>query len=81
MAAVFGSTLVGAVFGVIVGITIAAVAPGYYRAVMSSGSEAWFDPQAVGIGLGLSEGAIGGTVVGLILVALFYWYRSRTARG
>ena len=53
--------------------------PGYYRSVFSGGHLPGFDPVAVGIGQGFSQGVVFGGAIGLVLVAMFYWYRSRSA--
>ena len=77
---VFGSAMTGALLGLGVGAAIGRFAPNYYRSIFSNGGDPSFDPMAVGVGLGLTQGAGLGTLAGLILVALYYWYRTRTAR-
>ncbi|MGY8770557.1 MAG: hypothetical protein ACKVH8_19255 [Pirellulales bacterium] len=78
VATVFGSAIIGTLLGLGLGTTIATIAPGYYRSVISGGDDPGFDPMAVGIGLGLSQGFVFGGIIGLVLVGLFYWYRTRT---
>lgn len=70
VAIVIGMTVSFAVLGVGVGYGLGRLAPGYYRSVFPSGNEASFDPIAVGLGQGLTQGTVGGAVVGLITVAL-----------
>ena len=63
-----------------IGAALGAFVPGYYRSVFPSGGDPNFDPIAVGIGQGLTQGVVFGGIIGLLLVAMFYWNRSRTAR-
>jgi hypothetical protein len=63
--------------GGLIGLTLGVVLPGYYRAVFSSGREPWFDPIAVGLGLGLTQGLILGVVAGAVVVLAVAWYGSR----
>ena len=74
---VFGTGLLGGLIGTLIGAALGAFIPGYYRAVFRNGSAPDFDPIAVGIGQGLTQGVAFGGIVGIILVALFYWHRSR----
>ena len=78
VATVFGSAIIGALLGLALGVTIGTIAPGYYRSVFSGGDDPGFDPMAVGIGLGLSQGFVFGGIIGLVLVGMFYWYRLNT---
>ncbi len=74
---VFGT---GALFGVgggLVGWALAVANPGYYRGVFRSGSEPWFDPVQVGVGLGISEGLTAGTIVGAVVALALAYYRAR----
>lgn len=66
-----------AIGGGAIGYTLGVVMPGYYRAIFSSGREAWFDPVAVGLGLGLTQGLIAGLAVGSVIVLAVAWYNSR----
>ena len=74
---VFGVALVGGVVGMGIGAALGTFVPGYYRSVFVGGYDPHFDPVAVGIGQGLTQGVMFGGLVGLALVALFYWHRSR----
>lgn len=76
-ACIFGSMIAGSLLGVAIGICIGRFAPGYYRTVFSAHSDPAFDAISMGIGLGLTQGAVGGAVIGVTSVALFLWYRSR----
>ncbi len=78
-AAVFGCTILGGLLGLAIGAALGTLVPGYYRSVFSGGHLPGFDPVAVGIGQGLSQGVVFGGAIGLVLVAMFYWYRSRSA--
>jgi hypothetical protein len=66
-----------ALAGGLIGWTIGTAMPGYYRAVMRSGNEPWFDPVAVGLGAGLTEGLVCGVMVGCVIVLAVAWYNSR----
>jgi hypothetical protein len=59
------------------GYGLALLEPGYYRGVFSSGREPRFDPVAVGLGLGVTQGLICGLLVGAVVVLAVAWYRSR----
>lgn len=77
LATVFVSAMLGGLLGLLIGLALGSLVPGYYRSVFANGNEEFFDPVAVGIGQGLTQGVVFGGVVGLVLVALFYWRRSR----
>jgi hypothetical protein len=79
--AVFGSAFLGGLVGLGIGVALGSFVPGYYRSVFSNGADPNFDPVAVGIGQGLTQGVVFGGIVGLVLVAMFYWHHSRSARG
>ena len=66
-----------AIGGGLIGYTLALVAPAYYRGVFSSGREPWFDPVQVGLGLGITQGAVCGVIVGSVVVLAVAWYNSR----
>jgi hypothetical protein len=76
-AVVIASAVVGALAGVGVGYSLGAVAPAYYRGVFPNGNSPEFDPVQVGIGLGLTQGAVAGLVVGCVVVLAVAWYNSR----
>ncbi|QDV27578.1 hypothetical protein Q31a_59700 [Aureliella helgolandensis] len=78
LGAVFGAAGVGGVLGLLVGAGLGTFAPGYYRSVFAGGTSPTFDPVAVGIGQGLTQGIVFGGLIGLALVAMFYWYRSHS---
>jgi hypothetical protein len=77
LATVFVASVVGGVLGAGAGGLLGIFTPGYYRAVFSGGADPLFDPVAVGIGLGTVQGMGLGTVVGVIVVALVIWQRTR----
>ena len=76
--AVFGAAFLGGAFGAGLGAALGTFSPGYYRSVFSNGESPNFDPVAVGLGQALTQGVVFGTIVGLILVAMFYWSRTRS---
>lgn len=80
VAVVSGCVCLGGVLGLGIGAALGAIVPGYYRSVFRSGSDAHFDPIAVGIGQGLTQGVLFGGIVGLLLVAMWYWYHLRQSR-
>jgi hypothetical protein len=57
-----------ALAGGLLGFTLGAYAPAYYRAVFFGGDEPGFNPVQAGLGLGTSQGAICGVVVGCVAV-------------
>jgi hypothetical protein len=73
-------TLFGTALGGGVGYALGKHYPNYYRIVFRVDPKAEFDPVAVGLGLGISQGMIGGAAVGLAVVAIVAWYRTRLAR-
>jgi hypothetical protein len=77
IAAVFITALAGGAVGAFIGAMLGIFLPAYYRSVFAGGMQPGFDPVAVGIGQGLTQGVGGGAVVGVILVALFYWRQTR----
>ncbi len=78
---VFATSSIGGILGILLGAALGSFLPDYYRSVFSNGDSAGFDPVAVGIGQGLTQGVVFGAMVGLVLVALFYWYRSKAQNG
>lgn len=80
VAVVFGCAGLGGVMGLAMGAALGTFAPGYYRSLFQDGGEPHFDPVAVGIGQGLTQGTVFGGIIGLLLVAMWYWYHSRSTR-
>ena len=80
VAIVFACALIGGLIGAGIGAALGSFLPSYYRSVFSGGQTPNFDPLAVGIGQGLTQGVGGGGAVGIIIVALFYWHRGRGER-
>ncbi len=74
---VFGSMVIFSLFGLAVGLAIGRFAPGYYRVVFQAQTDPAFDPMSVGIGLGLTQGAAIGAVLGFLSVIAYFWIRSR----
>ena len=73
--AVFCSSVIGGAMGLLMGAALGTFLPSYYRSTFSSGDSPNFDPVAVGIGQGSTQGVVFGGLIGLILVAMFYWSR------
>jgi hypothetical protein len=74
----------GACFGVaggLLGLTLAVGAPAYYRGVFRAADDPRFNPVQVGLGLGISQGLICGTVVGAVLVLAVALSRSSPQKG
>ncbi len=63
--------------GAVIGLVLGNVAPGYYRAVFRNGLDPAFRPEHVGLGLGSTQGAVCGVVVGSVFVLA----SSRASRG
>jgi len=80
MAVVFGSAALGGLIGIGIGVLLGTLAPEYYQSVFSDSNSPNFNPLAIGIGLGLTQGVVFGGIIGLVLVALFYWYRIQLVR-
>jgi hypothetical protein len=62
--------------GLAIGYGLAVFAPSYYRSVFVHGREPGFDPMGVGIGLGLTQGAVCGVIVGCVIVLATAWYKA-----
>lgn len=77
IAVVSSCGLGGALFGAALGFTLGRFAPGYYRSIFSHGDRADFDPEAVGLGLGATQGVVAGLLVGLAIVFMIAWFNSR----
>ncbi|MFQ3592332.1 MAG: hypothetical protein SNJ82_03965, partial [Gemmataceae bacterium] len=60
---VLGLTALGCVVGGVLGYPLDTTFPSYYRGVFPNGTSPEFDPVAVGLGLGLSQGAMFGAVL------------------
>ena len=71
------SAFVFAAVGTLLGIALGYFVPEYYRSVFPTGRSPGFDPLNVGIGQGLTQGAAGGLLVGLALVAIGAWQETR----
>jgi hypothetical protein len=79
VAVVFISAILGGLIGLGLGTAIGTLFPDYYRTVFSGGDSPSFNPLAVGMAQGLTQGTFGGGLIGVALVALYYWYRLRLA--
>jgi hypothetical protein len=76
-ATVLLATLIGGLLGLALGAGLGYFLPAYYRSVFPGGEQPHFDPLAVGIGLGLSQGCMLGGVCGVGLAGLQFWFRAR----
>ena len=45
----------------------------YYRSLIRNGHEPWFDPEQIGLALGLTQGATAGVVVRIAEVGAVAW--------
>jgi hypothetical protein len=75
--AVFGTAFVGGVLGLSIGAALGTFMPDYYRSIFSGGDAPHFNPLAVGMGQGLTQGVVFGSVIGLVLVFMFYRHMAR----
>lgn len=78
IAIVAATTTAGILVGAGIGYLLGVFVPGYYRTVFSGGSRPGFDPVAVGLGQGATQGTVLGVVVGLLLVAGIAWFKLRS---
>ena len=69
-----------AVFGGLLGFLIGKFIPDYYRTVFRIPPGVDLDPAQAGLGLGVTQGLIGGLIIGLVIVATVAWYKSRVHR-
>jgi hypothetical protein len=76
-ATVLVATAVGGAIGLCLGTLLGYLLPDYYRSVVVGGHLPSFDPLAVGIGLGLSQGCMAGAACGVALAGLQFWFRQR----
>lgn len=63
--------------GGLIGYALAVLAPAYYRGVFTNGRQPWFNPVEVGLGLGVTQGAVCGVIAGAVVVLAVAWYNSR----
>ena len=77
---IVASAVCFAVLGGLLGFALGRAVPGYYRSMFFGGNRPEFDPVAVGIGQGTTQGFVGGIVIGLLVVAVLTWYNSRQRR-
>jgi hypothetical protein len=71
------SAIAFAAGGGLLGYGLGVWAPGYYRGTWPGGRRPEFDPAEVGLGLGVSQGAVCGVLVGVAVVLAVAWYSSR----
>lgn len=77
---IVASAVCFSLLGGLLGFTLGSAVPGYYRSVFFGGNRPDFDPVAVGVGQGTTQGFVGGIVIGLLVVAVLAWYNSRQRR-
>ena len=68
-----------ACLGALAGYALGSFAPDYYRLVFRMPPEVAIDPARAGLGLGATQGAAAGLLVGLVIVVAVAWHRSRIA--
>ena len=72
------TTLVFTILGGLVGYCLGRFLPDYYRSVFRNGGDSDFDPIAVGLGLGLSQGITAGAILGVVVLVGMLWHDRRT---
>lgn len=77
--AVLLTTTAFALLGLAIGFGLGSLAPNFYRDTFEDGHSAEFDPVAMGVGLGVTQGAAGGAFIGLVLVCIRSWYETRAS--
>jgi hypothetical protein len=77
LATVGGTAVCCGLIGTVLGAGMALLIPDYYRAVFGAVDDPSFEPLAVGLGLGLTQGTIGGLVVGCVVILSVAIYSRR----
>ena len=80
VATVAATAVICGLGGLGVGLLIGTVFPEFYRATISAARQPGFNFAAFGAGLGMIQGFGVGLVVGVFIVAILCWYRSRMIR-
>ena len=71
----------GGLLGALLGWALGRFAPGYYRTVFPGAArDPLFDPVEVGVGLGVTQGAVLGFVGSLVVVLGVLWFQRRSER-
>jgi len=79
---IFGAAIFCTLAGGILGWAIGCFWPEYYQIVFGrAAQQAAFDPVAVGVGLGVTQGAVAGLVVGCAAALLVAWVTIRRTPG
>ena len=68
-----------ALLGAGAGFLLGTLAPDYYRTVFRIPPDVSIDPAQAGLGLGLTQGLVGGLGIGLVIVMSVAWYNSKIA--
>ena len=75
---IFGLMIAFAILGGLLGWTLGVAAPNYYETVFSNAAtRPGFDPTQIGLGLGITQGAVVGLVIGCVAVLSVAIIRSR----
>jgi hypothetical protein len=67
-AIILASAVGSAVGGGLLGLALALATPSYYRVVFCIEDDPSFNPVQVGLGLGITQGAVAGLVIGCVVV-------------
>jgi hypothetical protein len=73
-------TILFGLIGTGVGLGLGNFVPNYYRSICIDGRQEGFDPIDFGVSMGLTKGAFGGALIGLVVVVLLCWREIRLHR-
>lgn len=75
------SGLAFGIFGGLAGYLLGSIAPDYYRVVFGISRTHAINMAQFGLALGLTQGVIGGLLIGVGVVVAVAWYNSRIGSG
>jgi len=79
-ALIVASALICAFLGAGLGYAIGEFTPDVYRVMFSHPAAPEFSPVQLGIALGFCQGLVGGTFLGLVVIAILTWREVRLAQ-